>query len=233
MKTTVLLSVILVASLASVSAHVVKGLISPELATAFVSSPSVGGDLPVLLKWGSQPSGETGLRVICFNAANTSEPRLDRPAWPRVTAVGFELPGAPTGFALVAPLDGGWDLVEGVEASLPNHGDVTLDVAIFARVDPWWWIPGRHRDPRGIPPGQQGVRGSGTRFCVSGPFPDVLPDFSTPNPDDTVATTIEFLIDGVVVGFEGVNGNPGGFDAGVWFPNPPGNAPRVIPLYPD
>ena len=45
---------ILLASLSAVSAHVVKGLSSPALATAFVSSPSAGTDAPLRIQWGSR-----------------------------------------------------------------------------------------------------------------------------------------------------------------------------------
>ena len=41
------------------------------------------------------------------------------------------------------------------------------------------------------------------------------------------ATTIEQILNGVVVGFEGVSGNKHGFDLGVW-----DNAARIIPLFP-
>ena len=71
------------------------------------------------------------------------------------------------------------------------------------------------------------VRGSRTRFCVSGPFPDTLPNLTTPDPDDVTATTIETLLNGVVVAFSDVYGNPGGLDVGAW------DSPlRTFPLYP-
>ena len=63
---------LVVASLSALSAHVVKGLSSPALATAFVSSPSAGTDAPLRVQWGSS---DTRLRVACFFAANTSLPR--------------------------------------------------------------------------------------------------------------------------------------------------------------
>jgi hypothetical protein len=237
MRTLVLFAAISIASLATLSAHVVKGLGSPHLATAFVSSPSAGADAPIRIAWGTAPVGMTSLRVVCFYAANTSTPRVDRPDWPRVTAVGFELPGAPSGFALMTPIDGDWELVEGVEATVPGPGTVTLDFAIVARVNPTGRTPGKPHDPRGIPPGQLGQRGQGIRFCVSGPFPDVLPNRATADPEDIVPTTIEGLIDGVAVGFHGVEGNDQGTDVGVWFPPLPGTTvpgpdPRIIPLYP-
>jgi hypothetical protein len=104
---------------------------------------------------------------------------------------------------------------------------VTLDFAIVARATPApWWLP-QLADPVGIPPGQANVRGSGTRFCVSGPFPDTLPNLTTLDPHDVAATTIENLLNGAVVRFDRVYGNPGGLDVGVW------DSPlRTYPLYP-
>ena len=209
----VLLCALIVSLAASLSAHVVKGLVSPTLATAFVSSPSSGVDAPIPIKWGTVDSGH---RVVCFNVANTSPERLDRPGYPRVTAAGVELPGEPSGFTLLEPLDGNWDLVEGARVRLTEDEKVTLDFAIVAR-ETWW--SRRPRDPQGIPPGQAAVRGTGTRFCVSGPFPDEIAPGQ--------ATTIEQILNGVVVGFVGVAGNKHGFDLGVW-----DNAARIIPLFP-
>lgn len=225
-----LIAAICLASLGTVSAHVVKSLVLPNV-TAFVSSPSAGGDAPIKLVWGDPTTGDTGLRVACFNVANTSPPRVGRPNFPRVTGVGFELPGAPSGFALLTPLDAGWAIIEGVTTELPGHGIVTLDFVLVARTNPTGITPGAPREPRGIPPGQPALRGAGTRFCVSGPFPDLLPDLSTPDPQDTLPTTIEGLINGVVLTFRGAAGSGAGSDLGVWFP-PPGTAPRAIPLYP-
>ena len=230
----VLVCALFLVSLATVSAHLVKGLGSPGLTSAFVSSPTGTSDALIKVSWGTSNTGETGLRVMCFFVANTSPPRLDRERWPRVTGVGFELPDSPSGFALISPLDGGWELVEDTEASLPGHGSVSLDFAIVARVNPTGVAAGLPYDLGGIPPGQpSGVRGVGTRFCVSGPFPDLLPNLATPDPEDTVPATIENLLNGVVVSFDGVAGNPMGIDAGVWFPPPSGTEPRAIPLYPD
>ena len=218
---------ILVAS-AAVSAHVVRGLISPTGATAFASSLTSGSDAPVPLKWSTGTLAvDTGLRAACFNVANTSTPRVDRPEWPRVTSAGFELPGSLSGFSLVAPLDDEWQIVEGTRVFLPGHGLVTLDFAIVARPRHALVWPKLPVDPRGIPPGQPGVRGSGTRFCVTGPFPDTLPNLATEDPLDTVSTSIEGILNGVVVGFHGVDGNPFGLDVGLW-----DNPQRVVPLYP-
>jgi len=219
------------AALAAVSAHTVRGLQSNALATAFVSSPSAGGDPLIALLWRNGTTTlDTGLRVACFYVANTSPERADRPGWPRVTAVGFELPGSPEGFALVEPLNGDWEVVENVAAALPGHDAVTLDVAIRARINPTGRTPGQPRSPRGIPPGQTPQRGNGTRFCLSGPFPDKVPNLSTDDPDDMLTTTVEVLLNGVVVGFHGVDDGEDGIDAGIWVPTPP--ATRPVPMYP-
>ena len=181
---------------ATASAHVVRGLLHPTLATAFVSSPSSTLDALIPIAWGTN---DTGLRVACVNVANTSSPLADAPQWPRIIAVGFELPGPRAGFSLLTPSESDWQVSNNVRASLVGRGDVTLDFALIART-------------LGIPPGQAGVRGSGTRFCLSGPFPDGF--------------TIEQLINGVVVGFQ-AQANGGFADIGVW-----DSPERIIPLYP-
>jgi hypothetical protein len=220
---------IVIASATSLSAHVVRGLVSPDGATAFISSPTSGTDAPVAVRWLTPTTTvDTGLRVACFYAANTSAPRVDRPGSPRVTSIGFELPGSPTGFSLLSASDGGaWEIVEGRQALLPGRGLVTLDFAIVAHApEALQWLP-QVADPVGIPPGQASVRGSGTRFCVSGPFPDTLPNLTTPDPEDVAATTIEGLLNGVVVAFSDVYGSRGGLDVGLW------DSPlRAVPLYP-
>lgn len=218
-----LLVAIVAASAAGVSAHVVRGVVNPTLATAFVSSPSAGTDAPIKIMWSAQ---DTGLRVVCFSAANTSIPRADDADWPRVIAVGFELPGRPSGFALLQPLDGDWELVEGRTVAIADRGTVAVDVAIVARVNPAGWFRRGPHDPRGIPPGQPAARGSGTRFCVSGPFPDTLPDLT--DPSKTVATTIEGILNGVVVSFQGVEPHGLSRDLGIWE-----NPQRAVPLYPE
>ena len=210
----VLLGILAVAAAARMSAHAIKGLAFPASATAFISSPTSGSDVPIPVRWGA---ADSGLRVVCFNVANTSPARVDRPEWPRVTGAGFELPGAPSGFVLMEPLDGTWEIVEGVRQSLDGYGEVMLDFAVVTT--PHENGRRRHHGPLGIPPGQAAVRGSGTRFCVSGPFPDEL---SPGQP-----TTIEQLLNGVVVQFQRIDGNHDGRDLGVW-----DNAARVIPLYP-
>jgi hypothetical protein len=211
-RLTVLLSAALAcASLITVSAHVIRGVASPTLATAFVSSPSATADQPVKLAWGTV---DTGNRVACFYVANTSAPRLDQPAWPQVSTVGFELPGRPSGFALVEPLDGDWDLVENVAAVVGDLGTVALDFALVPRANPIGNCPHGVPHPAiGLLPGAQPARGSGTRFCVSGPFPDGL--------------SIEQIINGVVVRFHRTQPYGTGLDTGIW-----DNPQRVVPLFP-
>lgn len=198
-------------SMASLSAHIVRGLVSSHLATAFVSSPSAGPDAPVPIAWGAQ---DTRLRVACFDAANTSASRIDLPGWPQVGAIGIELPGQSTGFALVSPVDGDWALVENETATLADRGTVTLDFVIVPRANPVGNCRhGRPHEALGLPPGQPAVRGAGQRFCVSGPFPDTM--------------TIEQILNGVVVRFYRVQPYGPSFDVGVW-----DNPARTIPLFP-
>jgi len=215
-----LVAAMLAFALAGVSAHVVTGVLYPSLATAFVSSPSASQDTPIKIIWGAT---DTGLRVVCFNVANTSPARADDPDWPRITAVGFELPGRPTGFTLMEPRTG-WSLVEGTHADIPGNSRVSLDLAIVAPVNLAGWAQRGPNDPSGIQPGQQGIRGNGTRFCVSGPFPDTLP--SPTDPATPVATTIEHLLNGVIVRFDRLQHGPPLSDFGVW-----ANDLRTIPLY--
>jgi hypothetical protein len=218
-----LLAALFLASLAGVSAHGVRGGNFPNAALAFVSSPTAETDAPVKVAWSGD---DTELRVVCFYAANTSPKRVDDDDWPRVTAVGLELPDAPAGFTLLEPLNGDWQLVEGIQAAIPNRGAVTLDVAVVANVNPAGFAKGGPNLPLGIPPGQERKRGSGTRFCISGPFPDTLPKFGAPG--QFVDTTIEFLLHGVVVGFHRVEHGGPSTDIGVWE-----NPLRPVPLYPN
>lgn len=217
------IAALLLASAMGMSAHLIRSLEEPSIG-AFVSSPTTGSDAPIRLVWAGS---DTGLRVACFNVANTSQKDPAEPDWPRVTSVGFELPGSSTGFSLLAPLSDDWRLVEGGQIAVGSGEPVTLDFAIVANVNP----TGRANELRGIAPGNPATRDGSTRFCVSGPFPDRLPDLFGANPDVEVATTIEGLINGVVVGFHGVHGLHQGTDAGVWF-TPSGSGPRPIPLYP-
>ncbi len=213
-----LLSALVLASLTAISAHTVRSISSSPV-KAFVSSPTSANDAPVAIQWlnpSTPPTTyDTGIRVVCFFVANASQADPARPEWPRITSVGFELPGAQSGFALVAPAGGDWQLRENVPATLAGH-EITLDFTIVAGVNPTGRTPGQPGSPRGIPPDQPDLtRGAGTQFCVSGPFPPQL-------------TKIEDILNGVVVGFHGVEGQHQGADAGVWSAQ---GALRPIPLY--
>lgn len=213
------LSALVLASLTAISAHQVRSVSSSPV-KAFVSSPTAGSDSPIAIQWVVDAQAtppevhDTGLRVVCFFVANPSDANPNRPDWPRITSVGFELPGSPSGFALVEPLGGDWVLDENVAAKLAGQ-KVVLDINIAASAkNPR--ARGKRHEPRGIPPGQaDATRGVGTRFCVSGPFPSQL-------------ATIEDVLNGVVIGFHGVEGNHQGVDAGVWLTQ---GALRPIPLY--
>ena len=195
--------------LAVLSAHVVTG--SRPGIGAFASSPSAGGDAVIPIRW---MTADSGLSVACFFVANTSAPRADAAAWPRVTGVGLELPGSLRGFSLVAPLDQGWQLVEGAAVTIPGRGSVVVDVALIQPVNPMGHrTGGGPADLPGIGPGQAPMRGNGTRFCLSGPFP--------------AAATIESLLNGVVVGFHGVDRFGPAVDVGLW-----DSPQRSVPLFP-
>ena len=64
-------SAFVLASVAGISAHFVRGLESPDVA-AFVSSPTGATDVPIKLAWtaGTTPI-DTGLSVACFYVANS------------------------------------------------------------------------------------------------------------------------------------------------------------------
>jgi RNA polymerase sigma factor (TIGR02999 family) len=132
----------------------------------------------------------------------------------------------PSGFSLLEPLNDEWELVQGGTVAIADRGTVALDFAIVARVNPAGWLRRGPHDPRGIPPGQPATRGSGIRFCVSGPFPDTLPDLS--DPSKTVVTTIEGIINGVVVSFQRLEPHGPSRDVGIWE-----NPQRAVPLYPE
>jgi hypothetical protein len=214
---------IVLASIAGVSAHIVRGVDNPTLATAFVSSPSATADAPIKVAWSGV---DTKLRVVCFNVANTSPVRADDPDSPRITAAGFELPGSPRGFTLLEPLGGEWEIVEGARATIPGGEAVTLDFALVTQSNNADWQNKSPRPHEGIPPGQPAARGSGTRFCVSGPFPDTLPNPTVPG--ESVATTVELILNGVVVRFSRVRAEGQASDLGLW-----DNSLRLVPLYPD
>ena len=122
------------------------------LVAARVQSPSAQlTDFPV-------PIAGTDLSIVCFRVRNTSA--FDS----RITAIGFELPGDLTGFALVSPTDSDFHLIEQV-SQVPGLPDATLDFAL---------VTGRTfgggRPHSGLAPSA-----SLTTFCVSGPFPQNVP----------------------------------------------------------
>ena len=134
---------------AAASAHTYIGLEhGTALVSARVQSPNAQlTDLPV-------PIAGTDLSVVCFRVRNTS------PFDSRITAIGLDLPGDLTGFALVSATEGGFHLIEEV-TRVPGLPGVTLDFAL---------VTGRNfaggRPNAGLPPSS-----TLTTFCVSGPFP--------------------------------------------------------------
>jgi hypothetical protein len=104
--------------------------------------------------------------------------------------------------------------VEGLQVVTPGQIGLTLDVALVAPVNPVGRsIGGEPLQLLGIPPGQRAERLSGTKFCVAGPFPGGL--------------SIEQILNGVVLRFQGLEPNGPSIDVGVW-----DNPARTIPLYP-
>lgn len=160
-------------------AHTYLGLEHGAWARARVQSPNANAaDLPV-------PIAETDLSIVCFKVRNTS------PFDSRITAIGLDIPGDRTGYALVSPTDGDFHLVEQV-AHVPELPGVTLDVAL---------VTGRTfgggRPNAGLPPSD-----TLTTFCVSGPF------------DRTVA--IEKILDHGVLRFQRVGPAGEAGDIAVW-----------------
>jgi hypothetical protein len=173
------LVVALVVSAAGVSAHRVIGRNYPAVATALVQSPTASpSELPV-------PIFTSGLSVICLRVTNTSS--VDT----RITAIGLELPGTLSGFALLSPLDYGLSVFENVE-QVPGFPDVTLD---FVLATGNGFTGGRPR--LGLPPST-----TPTQFCVSGPF--------------STTTAIETMLNGVFVRFEGAGSFQNVSDIAVW-----------------
>jgi hypothetical protein len=183
-RTLIAVTIFVAASFSTLSGHIIRGILYPTQATAFVSSPSAAEDVPIAIRWGAD---DTGLRIACFNVANTAPVLPNAPGYPRIAAVGFELPGAKAGFTLLGH-EGEWQVVNNAPASLLGRGNVTLDFVLLAR-------------GAGLPPGQAATRPASTRFCVSGPFPEGL--------------TIEQLINGVAVGFQAQANGPI-VDVGLW-----------------
>lgn len=171
---------LLVALLAtSLSAHNYAGLEFPTLARARVQSPNAATvDMP-------QPIAGTDLSIVCFKVRNTS------PYDSRISAIGLDLPGTLTGFTLISPPDGDFQLIEQV-SNVPGLPDVTLDFAL---------VTGRTfgggRPNAGLPPSS-----TLTTFCVSGPFPQAMP--------------IERILDLGVLRFQRVGADGESGDIGVW-----------------
>ena len=163
-------------------AHTIKGVNHPTLATARLSSPTSAVDRPT-------PIPDTGLSVACFNVQNTS--LYDA----RITALGFDLPGELTGFALVSPTDSNFT-AENEVGNVPSFPGILLDFALlthkrFASGNPYL----------GLAPGQP------VRVCVSGPFPR--------DPDGQL-TTIETLLNYSYVRFKHVGPEGELDDVGIW-----------------
>jgi hypothetical protein len=164
-----------VGSTSDVSAHRVVGRAYPALATAFIQPPPApNNDFPI-------PLWNTGLSVVCLRVANTS------PVDARITALGFDLPGARGGgFALVSPLRGGFTLHEKV-GPVPGFAGVELDFALTTG----------STFESGIRPGPEP-----TVVCISGPFDPTL--------------SIETMLNGVFVQFQGGEATGNAHDIGVW-----------------
>ena len=158
--------------------------------SARVQSPNATTtDLPIRIPG-------TDLSIMCFKVRNTT------PDDSRITAIGFDLPGSPTGFTLLSPTDGRFQLIEQA-SQVPQLPDVTLDFAL---------VTGRTfgggQPNAGLPRSD-----TPTIFCVSGPFPEE-PDPA--NPPARRLVPIEDLLNlGVLrmqrVGLDGEDG-----DVAVW-----------------
>ena len=171
--------VLLLPLTAELFGHRIVGRTYPALVTALIQSPSASpADLPV-------PLWDTGLSVICLKVTNTS--RVDS----RLTALGLELSGRRSGFALVWPLDSGLTVHENVE-QVPGFPGVALDVALVTGTS---FTAGRSR--LGLPPST-----TPTLVCISGPFDRAVP--------------IETLLNGVFVRFESADPLNPAMDIGVW-----------------
>ena len=182
-RVTTIVLIGLVSSVVSV-AHTIRGVSNPTLAVARLSSPTSSVDRP-------QPLGGN-LALACFNVQNRS------PFDARITAVGLDLPGDLTGFALVSPVGAGFDL-ENEVGQIPGFPLLTLDFALltgrtFASGNPWDGLP-RSTTP--------------TQVCISGPFP-------RDPADPSLFMPVEGLLDYSFVRFKNVGPNGESSDVGVW-----------------
>ena len=184
---TLTFALICTASATAARAHTIRGVNYPTLATARLTSPNASlVDRPV-------PVPGTGLSVACFNVRNTSP---DTSPEARITAIGFDLPGEPTGFTLVSPTDSDFALDSEV-GNVPFFPGVTLDFALlthktFASGNPHLGLA-RSDSP--------------VQVCVSGPFPS--------DPDGRL-TPIETLLNYSYVRFKKVGPEGELDDVGIW-----------------
>jgi hypothetical protein len=165
-------------------AHTIRGVSNPTLAVARLSSPTSSVDRP-------QPLGGN-LALACFNVQNRS------PFDARITAVGLDLPGDLSGFALVSPVGAGFDL-ESEVGQIPGFPLVRLD---FALLTGRTFASGNPQD--GLPPST-----TPTGVCISGPFP-------RDPADPSLFMTIETLLNYSFVRFKNVGANGEFSDVGVW-----------------
>ena len=132
--------------------HTYVGLEHQALVRARVQSPNASvTDFP-------EPIPGTALSIVCFTVRNTGA--LDS----RITAIGFDLDGTLTGFSLLAPAGGAFELIEDV-SNVPQLSDVTLDFALVTGRT----FGGGH-PASGLPRSD-----TATQFCVSGPFDTTVP----------------------------------------------------------
>lgn len=171
-------------SSAAAVAHTIRGVNNPTLAVARLSSPTSSVDRPIPL------GGD--LALACFNVQNRS------PYAARITAVGFDLPGDFTGFALVSPVGAEFEL-ENEVGQVPGFPNLTLDFAVLTGKT---FASGKPAD--GLLPST-----TPTQFCVSGPFP-------RDPADPTQFTTIEVLLNHSFVRFKQVGPTGDVADVGVW-----------------
>ena len=173
-----LVAAILAVSTIELFAHRVIGVGDPIGHRALVQSPNPAPavDMPI-------PVFDTGLSVACFRVTNTSLTGA------RITAIGLELSGELSGFALVSPLDRGLSIQENVE--VPGFPGVALDFAVVTGPNFTGGRPQLGLAPQAPP----------TLICVSGPFPN---------------EPIETMLNGVFVGFRGGEGAGNASDVGVW-----------------
>jgi hypothetical protein len=179
-------TITLIALLSSVVtlAHTIRGVNHSTLAVARLSSPTSSVDRP-------QPLGGN-LALACFNVQNRS------PFDARITAVGLDLPGNLTGFALVSPVGTVFDL-ENEVGQIPEFPLLELD---FALLTGRTFASGNPKD--GLAPSS-----TPTQVCVSGPFP------RDPS-DPSLFAPIETLLNYSFVRFKNVGPNGEFSDVGVW-----------------